>query len=356
MTFLMAGGGTGGHVIPAIAVARELERRGHRAVFAGTLTGMDARLVPAAGFPIEWIEIGGLKRVGIMRLLRTAAQLPSSVWKALGILRRYAAAGVFSMGGYAAGPPVLAALVRRLPVVLMEPNAMPGFTNRSVGRFAARALVSFEETLRWFPAGRGEVTGLPVREDFFRVGPKPPGESVTVLITGGSQGSRTLNRAARESWPRFRSGPRRYRLIHQTGPGEFSDVENQFAESGVEGRAIPFIDDMARVFAESDVVVCRAGAGAVAELAAAGKPSVLVPFPFAADDHQTRNAEVMARAGAARMVADRDLTGDRLFEEVDAICHSADGLRRMGEAARRLARPGAAAKAADALEECGVGR
>src|SRR5580658_2275777 len=196
----MAGGGTGGHVIPALAVARELRARGHSVRFIGTRRGLESKLVPAENFPIEWIEIGGLKRVGLRRTLSTLAELPWSVWQAARMLDRAKPAAVFSTGGFVAGPVLVAALWKRLPVVVMEPNAVPGFTHRRLARFVARALVSFPESERWFPKGRAEVTGLPVREEFFAIPPKPRSEALTVLITGGSQGSRTLNRAAEESW------------------------------------------------------------------------------------------------------------------------------------------------------------
>ena len=200
-TFVMAGGGTGGHVIPSLAVARELRSRGHEAIFIGTRRGMEAKLVPAAGFPIEYIEIGGLKSVGPVQTLRTALQLPASILRARKISRAHRASGVFSMGGYVAGPVMLAARWLRLPTILMEPNAMPGMTNRRMARFANRALLSFNEARRYFPSDRCEITGLPVREEFFSLPQKQREETLTVLITGGSRGSRTLNLAARAMWP-----------------------------------------------------------------------------------------------------------------------------------------------------------
>ncbi len=351
MLVLMAGGGTGGHVIPLIAVARELEKRGHELLFAGTATGLESRLVPAAGYRLEYIEIGGLKRVGIARTLRTMWQLPVSTAKMFGRLGRLRPGAVFSLGGYAAGPVMIAAAARRIPMALMEPNAIPGMTNRWMGRVVGRALVNFEETARWFPPGKAVVTGLPVRPEFFELTPKPHGETLTVLITGGSRGSRTLNSAVRESWPLFREADFKVRLIHQTGAEAHAQIAAEFASAGIEGEVVPFINDMPAAFANADIVVSRSGAGAVAELAAAGKPSILVPFPFAADDHQTKNAEVLVRGGAARLVADREMNGRRFFEEVTALARQPGTLESMGAAARKFARPGAAARAADILEE-----
>jgi len=344
---LFAGGGTGGHVIPALAVAREMRKRGHSVFFVGTSRGMEAKLVPAGGFELKTIEIGGLNRVGIQQKIATLAKLPFTT---IGCLK-YRSAAVFSMGGYVAGPPVAAALLRRTPVVVMEPNAIPGFTNRVIGRLVSRALVSFPETSNYFPAGRTEITGLPVREEFFSLPPKPRGDVLNILITGGSQGSRTLNNAARQAWPLLRSSGIAVRIVHQTGRSGFEELRDAFAQSGIEGEVVPFLADMPTAFASADLVICRSGAGAVSELAAAGKPSLLVPFPFAADDHQTRNAEAMARAGAARLVRDAEWNGEKFLSTVLELSGTDGELERMSRAAKELAHPGAARRAAEILEE-----
>lgn len=343
----MTGGGTGGHVIPALAVARELRARGRNVVFVGTERGMEAKLVPASGFELKTIKVGGLNRVGAMQKLKTLAGLPMATFACL----RLAPAAVFSMGGYVAGPPVLAALLKRVPVVVMEPNAVAGFSNRIIGRFVSRALVSFEETVRYFPRGRTEITGLPVREEFFRIPPKTRGSELRILITGGSQGSTTLNRAARQSWARFRDADFAVHIVHQTGTRDYSEIREEFARSGLSGEVVPFLDDMPRAMAAADLLICRAGAGAVSELAAAGRASILAPFPFAADDHQTSNAAAMQRAGAARMIRDAELNGERLFETVKELASDPSALEQMAQAARQFARPDAARRAADILEE-----
>jgi len=349
----MAGGGTGGHVIPALAVARELRGRGHEVFFVGTDRGLEAKLVPAAGFDLKRISIGALNRVGIGQKLATLMRLPLVTAACMPFVG--SAAAVFSMGGYVAGPPVMAALLGRVPVVVMEPNAVPGFTNRVIGRFVSRALLSFPETARYFPNGRTELTGLPVRDEFFQIAPKPRGGIFQVLITGGSQGSRTLNRAARESWPLFRESGLRIRIVHQSGPAGFEPLREAFSQAGVEGEVVPFITDMPAAFAAADLVVSRSGAGAVSELAAAGKPSILVPFPFAADDHQTRNAEAMERGGAARVVRDAEMSGEKLAALVCELAGAAGRLESMAEAARKFAHPGAARRAADILEQAARG-
>lgn len=350
-TFIMAGGGTGGHVIPSIAVARELAARRHYPVFVGTQAGFEARLVPEAGFPIEWIRIGGLNSVGPSRMFKTLQQLPGSFRGILRLFDRYRPAAVFSMGGYVAGPVLLAAWWRGLPVVVMEPNAIPGLTHRRMARFVHRALVSFPETAVFFPRGRSEVTGLPVRDEFFGLPPKPLASVFTILITGGSRGARSLNAAAQDSWSYFKQAQRRFRILHQTGVEACERITREFAATGLEGEVWSFLSAMPEAFAQADLVVCRSGAGAIAELAAAGKPSILIPFPFAADQHQLKNAEALERAGAARMVLDAELNGRRLFEEVEALASEPARLAAMGGRARAFAHPNAAQRAATVLEE-----
>lgn len=352
--FLMAGGGTGGHVIPALAVARELRAWKHEVFFVGTDRGMESKLVPGEGFELKKIDIGGLNRVGLRQKLTTLFKLPFTTLGTAKHLRNTAA--VFSMGGYVAGPPVMAAILRRKPVVVMEPNAVPGFTNRIIGRLVSRALISFPETAAYFPAGRTELTGLPVREEFFAIASKPRGEVLKVLITGGSQGSRTLNEAARQSWRLFKESGFPIRIVHQAGRTAFEALRGEFAQSGLDGEVVPFIADMPAAFAAADLIVCRSGAGAVSELAAAGKPSILVPFPFAADDHQARNAEALERGGAARLVRDAELTGERLFHSITELAAVPQALELMSAAARNFARPGAARRAADILEEVALRR
>jgi UDP-N-acetylglucosamine--N-acetylmuramyl-(pentapeptide) pyrophosphoryl-undecaprenol N-acetylglucosamine transferase len=348
MFHVMAGGGTGGHVLPLLAVAEELRRRGHEVLFIGTKKGIESRLVPAKGFPIEYIEIGGLKGVGVQRVLRTLWNLPLSTFRVWARLRSNRPGVIFSMGGYVAGPTVIAALLRRIPVVAMEPNAVPGITNLRLARYVTKTLLALPDTARYFPAAKIEVTGLPVREEFFAIPPRPRSQTLRLLITGGSGGSRTLNNAARQSWPLFRAAGFPIHILHQTGRDAFEDTRAAFAESGLEGEVVPFIENMPAAFASSDLIVSRAGAGAVSELAAAGKPSILVPYPFAADQHQLRNAEAFERAGAGQLILDKEMNGERL---VKAVQDGAAQLEQMAAAARGLSRPGATRRVADLLEE-----
>jgi UDP-N-acetylglucosamine--N-acetylmuramyl-(pentapeptide) pyrophosphoryl-undecaprenol N-acetylglucosamine transferase len=350
LTVVMAGGGTGGHVIPALAVARELRRRGHHPFFIGTRRGHEARLVPQAGFPIEWIAIGGFNRVSLARRLQTLWQLPLSLLRVIVLFLRRRPGAVFSMGGYVAAPVTVTAALFGVPIVLMEPNAIPGLANRRIGRFVRKALINFPETADYFPSGVSEATGVPVREEFFRIEPAQH-ERFTLLVTGGSQGSRTLNNAMRASWPLFAPMRDRLRILHQTGPATHAQLAKEFAATGLTGEVTAFITDMPQAFAEADLVVSRSGASTVSELAAAGRAAVLVPFPYAADNHQLRNAEAFARTGAGIVVEDAQFTGERLFTEVSALMSDRERLRAMGSAAREFARPNAAARAAEIIEE-----
>jgi len=349
----MSGGGTGGHVFPALAVARVLREGGHRVLFVGTREGMESRLVPDAGFEIEFIRSGGLKRVGLRRQIQTAALLPASIGAAWQLLKRFRPGAVFSMGSYVAGPVMAAALLCGIPLVVMEPNALPGLANRRVGGRVYRALVGFEATRAWFPPGKCEVTGLPVRAEFFDIPLKREG-IFTVVITGGSRGARTLNRSSLESWELFRESATPIRIVHQTGAAEYESVAKVFSIAGIEGEVVPFIRDMPEAFSNADLVVGRAGAGAINEIAAARMASVLVPLPFAADDHQRRNAEVLLEAAAAHMVLDREMNGERLFQEIESLRENPGELDKMRARVRQFARPGAAERAAEILEEAAV--
>lgn len=351
----MAGGGTGGHVVPSLAVARELQVRGHQALFIGTRRGLEAKLVPASGYPIEWIEIGGLKRVGVTQTAKTLLQLPASVIRCAQLLSTYSASAVFSMGGYVAGPVMLSAWLKRIPMVLMEPNAMPGMVSRAMGRIVSKALVTFDEAAAYFPRGVTEKTGLPVREAFFSIQPRRAGSGIfTVLVTGGSRGSQALNAASRAAWPLLREAGTQARFILQAGASQAGELAGAFAREGLDGQVTAFLDDMPAAYEDADLIVSRSGAGAVAELAAAGKPSILVPFPFAADDHQRHNAESMARAGGAIIIPEREFDGRRLAAEIQRFAGNPAELCRMGDAARSLARRGAAQRAASLLEELAV--
>lgn len=349
-TIVVAGGGTGGHLFPGIAVADELRRRDPalRVVFVGTPRGLERRLVPRAGYELVLLPILPLNAVGPVRALKGALVLPWGLLKAALVVRRLRPQAVLGVGGYAAGPVTLAAALMGVRTVILEPNARPGFTNRVLRPFVRHAACSYEEARREF-GRKGVLTGNPVRGGFAASPARPHALPHTLLVFGGSQGSRVINRAVVDAVAALPGGER-LRIVHQTGEAMRDEVAAAYAARGREAEVLPFLDDMERRLAEADLVLCRAGATTCAELTAAGKASVLVPFAAAADDHQRRNAAALEQAGAAVMVEEKDLSGERLARAVTAALDDPARLARMEEAARSLGRPDAAARVADLLE------
>ena len=347
---LIAAGGTGGHVIPAIEVARALRARGWHCVFVGTGRGFEGRLVPEAGFCLCRVPIGSLNRVSLRRKLDTLISAPRAVALMLALARRRRPAAALSLGGYSSGPLVAACALLDVPLVVLEPNARPGLANRLAAPAARRALLGHRQAADFFRHGTCDVTGMPVRSEFFQTAPRPPGGRFTVLVLGGSQGAARLNRASLEAariWQR--DDVPAPRLVHQTGERERDAVASAYEEIGFEAEAAAFFDDMPARFAQADLVICRAGASVIAELCASRKPSVLVPFPYAADDHQRANGAAIEEAGGAVMVQDADWTGDRMVREVAAFVTAPERLVLMANALAPLARARAAEDAADAV-------
>jgi UDP-N-acetylglucosamine--N-acetylmuramyl-(pentapeptide) pyrophosphoryl-undecaprenol N-acetylglucosamine transferase len=348
-TVLIAAGGTGGHLFPGIAVADELVRRDAttRVVFAGTPRGLESRLVPRAGYALELLPILPLNGVGLARMLKGLVVLPWGLLKSAWLVLRLRPAAVLGIGGYAGGPVTLLAALLGVRAVILEPNARPGFTNRILRPFAAAAACAYDETRAWFGV-KGVLTGNPVRGGFAALPAKPPREPFQLLAFGGSQGSRVLNQAlvaALEALP----GPERLRIVHQTGPAMRDEVVAAYRAQGRPGEVVAFLDDMARRFGEADLVLCRSGATTCAELTAAGKVAILVPFAGAADDHQTTNARALEAKGAARVLEEKQLTGASLARAVSELMDAPQTLAAMGAAARALGRPDAAARVADLL-------
>jgi len=342
MRAILAGGGTGGHVIPALAIAHELQKRyGAEVLFIGTARGIENRLVPAAGFPLRLVQVGALNKVSLKTRLKTLFDLPRAVWDARKILGEFRPDIVIGVGGYASGPAMLAAIVRRVPTLAFEPNYVPGFANRRVARFVSAAAVHFEETAKYFRNAR--VTGVPVRQAFFEIAAKTPEISKPVLLVfGGSQGAHAINQVVIEAAPALQARIPGIQIVHQTGEHDYNDAQAAYASLGGSAEAHRFIDDMPGFFARADLVLCRSGASTVAELTAARKPAVLVPFPRAADDHQKRNAEALERASAAVMMEESKLTGAALVETVVGLLSDAERLKKMRDAAHKLAHPNAA--------------
>jgi UDP-N-acetylglucosamine--N-acetylmuramyl-(pentapeptide) pyrophosphoryl-undecaprenol N-acetylglucosamine transferase len=349
MRAILAGGGTGGHVIPALAIAHELKKSyGAEVLFIGTARGIENRLVPAAGYPLQLVRVGALKNVSLMTRAKTAFDLPRAVWSAGRMLNEFAPDVVIGVGGYASGPAMLAAVVKHIPTLAFEPNVVPGFANRVVARFVSGAAVHFEETAKYFR--HAEVTGVPVRQAFFEIPAleinKKRAGTPTVLVFGGSQGAHAINEAMIRCLPELLRQAPGIHIIHQTGERDYNDAlaayQSLITTAGESAEVFKFIEDMPAAFARADLVVCRSGASTVAEITAAGKPAIFVPFPRAADDHQRVNAEALARSGAAVVVEESKLEGVWLAETIAALLGDSSRLVRMSEAARELAHPNAA--------------
>jgi len=345
---VIAGGGTGGHLYPGIAVARELLARRPDAVvtFAGTARGLEARVVPREGFQLDVLRSAGLKGASAAAFARGVALLPLSGVDAWRILSRRSPDLVIGVGGYSSGPVMLAAAARRIPTLLLEQNAVPGFTNRVLARLVGAAAVTFESTMSFF-GRRGFVAGNPVRPEFFEQhngaehGRARGGGPPRVLIFGGSQGAHAINMAMVEAAPKLAAAGG-VDVTHQTGERDVALVRHAYQRAGLAARVEPFLFAMDREMKDADVIVCRAGATTIAELTAAGRAAILIPLPTAADDHQRRNADVLARAGAAEVVEQRDLTGERLAARILAIAGDEARRATIAAAARAFAKPDAA--------------
>jgi UDP-N-acetylglucosamine--N-acetylmuramyl-(pentapeptide) pyrophosphoryl-undecaprenol N-acetylglucosamine transferase len=360
MRVLIAAGGTGGHIYPGIAVAKEVMRRhpGSQVRFVGTARGLETRLVPQAGFELTLIESAGLKNVGMMARVRGLWLLPKSFVAARRLIREFRPDVVVGAGGYVSGPVLLMAALLKVPTLVMESNALPGFTNRVLARFIDRAAVSFEAALPYF-RGKGIVTGNPVRREFFEIPARQHDrERVEVLIFGGSQGARAINEAMVAALPHLEAERNVLRITHQTGESDFEKVRQGYLDAGWGEQADvrPYIDDMVAAFARTDLIICRAGATTSAELVAAGRAAIMIPFPLAADDHQRKNAEALAAAGAARMILQQDLTGERLATEINRLVTAPDEIAGMEEASRKLARGDAAQATLELIEKLSVAR
>jgi UDP-N-acetylglucosamine--N-acetylmuramyl-(pentapeptide) pyrophosphoryl-undecaprenol N-acetylglucosamine transferase len=342
MRTILAGGGTGGHVIPAIAIAQELQRRYQAEVlFIGTARGLENRLVPEAGFLLQLVKVGALNRVSLATRVKTLFDLPRALFAAGRLLSEFQPDVVIGVGGYASGPAMLAAIRKRIPTLAFEPNLVPGFANRVVARFVSAAAVHFEQTAERFR--NAVVTGVPVRPAFFHIPQKVYVQaSPTVLVFGGSQGARAINQAMTRSILPLVGRVPGLRVIHQTGERDYNDVLAAYGQAGFPAEVHKFLNDMPAFFARADLVLCRSGASTVAEIAAAGKPAVFVPFPLAADDHQRRNAEALERAGAAVVVEETKLDEVWLVDTICALLEDPARLARMSEAARGMSHPEAA--------------
>jgi len=356
MKLLIAGGGTGGHVFPALAIAREWMSRGseREVVLVGTQRGIEMKLVPQAGLPLETLRVAGLKGKGGATLVKNLAMLGPGLADALRVLRKHKPVAAFGVGGYAAGPMMLATWMNGVPNVIFEPNAEPGFTNRVLAKISKRIAAGYDVSAGAWGA-KAVVTGCPVRPEFFGIAPRTLQKPFRLLITGGSQGALAINRAVIDTMDRLAARKSELSIVHQTGERDYNAVRIAYARREFPAEVVPFLTNMAERFAWADLIVCRAGAITAAEIAASGRAAIFIPFGHATDSHQLRNAQEMARAGAGRVIPEPELTPERLSSEIFSLLDQPGEIERQSCAARSLARPNAARDIVNMIEEVARG-
>jgi UDP-N-acetylglucosamine--N-acetylmuramyl-(pentapeptide) pyrophosphoryl-undecaprenol N-acetylglucosamine transferase len=351
MKLLIAGGGTGGHVFPALAIAREWMSRGsdRDVVLVGTQRGIEMKLVPQAGLPLETLRVAGLKGKGGTTLLKNLAMLGSGLSDAFGVLKRHEPVAAFGVGGYAAGPMLLATWLKSIPNVIFEPNAEPGLTNKLLAHFAKRIATGYEVSAKTWGA-KAVVTGCPVREEFFLIQPRKPEKPLRLLVTGGSQGALPINRAFIDAISLLAARKNELQIVHQTGERDYNIVKAAYEQHTFRTEIVPFLGDMAERFAWADLLVCRAGAITAAEVAAAGRAAIFIPFGRATDSHQLRNAQEMVNAGAGRLISENELSAERLSKEIFSLLDQPQEIAALSRKARSLAYPNAARAIVDLIE------
>ena len=357
MRVLIAGGGTGGHLFPGVAIAEEVRARDADAAvrFVGTARGIEARVLPELGWDLSLIQVSGLKTVGMLGTLRGLLKLPRALWQARRIVKEWKPDAVIGVGGYASGPVVLMARLRGVPTAICEQNSIPGFTNKLLGRVVRKVFLSFEESRRFFKAKKVAMTGNPVRRELAArllaasTEPRPLDRPTAILVSGGSLGAVAVNDLASRALIAL-AAQRPISIVHQTGVADEETVAARYRAADVNADVRAFIKDMASEYARADLIVCRAGATTVAELAIAGKPAIFIPYPFAADNHQERNAAEMQASGAALSYRQAELTAEKLAAAISPLLDDLDRRAAMGAAMRALARPAAAAAVVDWCE------
>lgn len=350
MRIVIAGGGTGGHLFPGIAIAEEFIKRDKKAevLFIGTKRGIESRILGPAGYDLRTIDVEGIKGRGVRALMKGFYQIPQSMLQSRRIMKQFQPQMVIGVGGYASGPAVLAAYFMRIPTAIAEQNAVPGITNRILGKVAKLIFVTYARTAELFAHSKVLVSGNPVRAAFMDVHklPKEVKEFWRLLVFGGSQGAQAINKSMVEMLPRLQN--MKISVLHQTGARDVESVRKAYERYGIKAEVTPFIVDMAAAYRQADLIICRAGATSLAEITAAGKVPILIPFPWATNDHQTKNAQAMADAGAAMMIRENDLSGERLFEAVENLLSDTKKLAIMEENSARLGNTNAAATIVDA--------
>jgi UDP-N-acetylglucosamine--N-acetylmuramyl-(pentapeptide) pyrophosphoryl-undecaprenol N-acetylglucosamine transferase len=349
---LIAGGGTGGHVFPALAIAREWLSRGseREVVLVGTTRGIEMKLVPQAGLPLETLRVGGLKGKGGRTLVKNLLKLAPAMLDASRVLSRHKPVAAFGVGGYAAGPMLLTTWMRGVPNIIFEPNAEPGFTNKTLARISKSIATGYEISARAWGA-KAVVTGCPVRPEFLTISPRASCKPLRLLVTGGSQGALPVNRAFVDAMDALALRKNELSIVHQTGERDYDAVRTGYARREILAEVVPFLNNMPERFEWADIIVCRAGAITAAEVAAAGRAAIFIPFGRATDSHQLHNAQEMAKNGAGRVITESELTGERLSREIFALLDNPAEIERMGAAARGLSRPQATRDIVDLIEQ-----
>ncbi|GAC1700969.1 MAG: undecaprenyldiphospho-muramoylpentapeptide beta-N-acetylglucosaminyltransferase [Candidatus Acidiferrum sp.] len=354
MKLLIAGGGTGGHVFPALAIAREWMSRGkeREVVLVGTKRGIEMKLVRQAGFRLETLRVAGLKGKGGATLVKNFAMLVPAMMDSQDVLRRHDPVASFGVGGYAAGPMLLAGWLARVPSVIFEPNAEPGFTNRVLATLAKRIATGYDVSAQAW-GKKAVVTGCPVRAEFFTAGAdsRVPKKPFRLLATGGSQGALPINRVFVDAMDLLAARKQDLTIVHQTGERDYDAVRTAYARREIRAEVVPFLTNMPERFAWADIIVCRAGAITAAEVAATGRAAIFVPFGRATDSHQLRNAQEMARAGAGRVITEAELTAARLTDEIFSLVDQPNAIQSLAAAARSLARPNATRDIVNLIEQ-----
>lgn len=351
MRLIMAGGGTGGHLFPGLAVAEEFRRRDQdmHILFVGSRWGIESRVIPQTDFPIETLPIRGLKGRGLKGFLEGLVGLPTSLWQSIDIIRRFRPQCIIGLGGYASGPLLLAGVARRVRCAIMEQNVRPGLTNRVLGWLVDRVFTSYAESEPYFPARKVILAGTPVRWQHLPEVAK--GNYFTLLIFGGSAGAHRINVTVLEALAALGETVRSFRVLHQTGRTDLEEVKTAYASLPCQVEVLPFIDRMDEAYASADLVICRAGASTLSELCAFGKAAILVPYPYAVDDHQRLNGQALCDAEAAEMILEQELNSEILARMIGKLYEDDERREAMGRAALRLAKPEAASKIVD---ECYV--
>lgn len=355
MRMIIAGGGTGGHLFPGIAIAEEFLKRNPQndILFIGTERGLENRILKGLGFSLRLIDIEGIKGKSMAKAWEAMIKIPRSLMQASTIIRDFSPDIVLGVGGYASGPAVMAAHFMGTKTAIAEQNALPGLTNRILGKFADRVFLTFEQTKKWFSPSKTIVTGNPIRSAFFRgrLAPKEANHHFTVLIFGGSQGAHAINMAVIDALEYLKDMMNQLKFIHQTGNSDLDVVSNAYRAAGFYADVLPFIEDMAAAHRAADLLICRSGATSVTEITASGKAAILIPYPYAIGDHQTKNAEVLVEAGAAEMIHEKELSGQKLADDINRLYNHPEAMMEMEAASAKLGNIHAAARIVDVCME-----